>query len=73
MLLYRNPDGRSRRVTIGRYGKMTPDQARLEAKKLQGRVATGEDPAEAKQERRKAATVADLCDLYFSDIEAAAC
>ncbi|MGI3902532.1 MAG: tyrosine-type recombinase/integrase [Janthinobacterium lividum] len=70
VLLYRNPDGRSRRVTIGRYGKMTPDEARLEAKKLQGRVATGEDPAEAKQERRKAATVAELCDAYFEDIQA---
>ncbi|RYC29712.1 DUF4102 domain-containing protein [Lichenibacterium minor] len=67
VLLYRNADGRSRRFTIGRYGKITPDQARVEAKKLQGRIAIGEDPAEAKQERRKAATVAELCDAYMAD------
>ncbi len=70
VLLYRNTDGRSRRFTIGRYGKMTPDEARTAAKKLQGTIASGEDPAEGKQERRKAATVTELCDAYFADIEA---
>ncbi|MBY0563139.1 MAG: Arm DNA-binding domain-containing protein [Hyphomonadaceae bacterium] len=33
-----------RLVTIGAYGVMTPDQARTEAKKLLGAVATGADP-----------------------------
>ena len=71
VLVYRNADGRSRRLTIGRHGSpWTPDTARREAQRLLGAVRSGEDPAEAKQERRRAATVADLCDLYFADAAA---
>lgn len=71
VLLYRTADGRSRRFTIGRHGApWTPDTAREEARRLLGLVATGEDPATAKKERRAAATVAELCDLYLQDAEA---
>ncbi len=71
VLVYRNADGRSRRLTIGRHGSpWTPDTARREAQRLLGAVHSGQDPAEAKQERRKAATVAELCDNYFADIQA---
>ena len=70
VLVYRNVDGRSRRLTIGRHGSpWTPDTARREAQRLLGTVHSGQDPAEAKQERRKAATVSDLCDAYFADVE----
>jgi integrase len=41
--------GRTRRVTIGVHGRITPDQARTEAKRLLGLVAAGVDPAEEKQ------------------------
>ena len=71
VLVYRNADGRVRRHTIGRHGSpWTPDLARKEATRLLGLVRSGDDPAAAKQERRKAATVTDLCDAYFADIEA---
>jgi hypothetical protein len=36
--------GRSRRATIGEHGRLTPDEARREAKKLLGAVESGEDP-----------------------------
>jgi integrase len=43
-------------VTIGRYGPLTPDQARNEARALLGSVARGKDPAqEARSEASKAA------------------
>lgn len=71
--------GRTRRVTIGRHGRpwsdslsgetksLTPDVARMEAKRLLGLVAAGKDPAEDKTILRRAPTVADLCDLYLVD------
>lgn len=36
--------GRSRRATIGEHGRLTPDQARSEAKKILGMVEQGADP-----------------------------
>lgn len=59
--------GRTRRVTIGRHGQLTPDQARREAKRLLGQVAAGHDPAEVRAEARRDPTVADLCDLYLTE------
>ncbi|MGI4951924.1 MAG: tyrosine-type recombinase/integrase [Janthinobacterium lividum] len=71
VLLYRTADGRSRRFTIGRHGApWTPDTARDEARRVLGEVAKGNDPAAAKQAKRSAATVAELCDLYLEDAEA---
>lgn len=71
VVLYRTAEGRSRRYTIGRHGApWTPETARKEAKRILGNVAEGEDPAAEKREKRQAATVADLCDLYLEDAEA---
>jgi integrase len=71
VLLYRTAEGRSRRFTLGRHGApWTPETARREAKRILGSVADGSDPAVAKQEKRQAATVAELCDLYLADAEA---
>jgi integrase len=37
--------GRTRRVTIGQHGQLTPTFARAEAKRLLGEIAAGRDPA----------------------------
>ena len=42
----------NKRVVIGRFGRMTPDQARREAQKLLGRVAVGDGPAGERAEAR---------------------
>ena len=39
---------RTRRLTMGQHGVLTPDQARIQAKKILGEVAAGLDPAEQK-------------------------
>lgn len=71
VLLYRTPEGRLRRFTIGKHGSpWTPDTARAEALRLLGEVVKGADPAAVKQERRHAATVAELCDAYLRDAAA---
>jgi Arm DNA-binding domain len=45
-------DGRSRRIAIGEHGRLTPDEARSEAKKLLGAVETGTDPIEQRRSAR---------------------
>ena len=56
--------GTSRRFTIGRYGVLTVEEARAEAKKVLGSVAHGHDPSGDRQAKRREMTVADLVDLY---------
>ncbi len=57
--------GRTRRVFIGRHGKITVDEARKLAKELMGQVAKGENPAEEIAQHRRAPTVAALCERFF--------
>ena len=68
VLKFRTAEGRQRWHTIGRHGApWTPDMAREEAKRLLGEVASGGDPSGEKIAKRKALTVAELCDRYFED------
>jgi integrase len=60
--------GRQRFCKIGRHGApWTPDEARKKAREVLVEVANGGDPAGAKYDDRKAATVAQLCDLYVAE------
>ena len=43
----------------------TAEMARGQAKKILGRAANGEDPAQEKQELKKQFSVAALCDQYI--------
>jgi integrase len=56
-----------RLVTIGAYGVLTPEQARAEAKKLLGAVATGADPGAERRSKRQDLTVSELCELYLRE------
>ena len=51
-------------MTVGRYGVLTPDQARHKARQILASVATGHDPAGDRSAKRKEMTVADLLELY---------
>ena len=53
-----------RRVTLGKIGALTPDQARKAAADMLAAVRLGADPATDKAERRKALTVGELLDLF---------
>ena len=50
--------GRTRRVTVGRHGVLTADQARVKAKRLLGEVAAGRDPADARDKAKGSLTFA---------------
>ena len=64
---YRTREGRSHRVTVGRVGRLTPEEARREARRVLGEVDKGHDPAEAKRSARRDMTIDQLCDLYLAE------
>jgi len=59
--------GRTRRMVIGRHGTVTSDEARKEAVRRLGEVARGDDPSKERGDRRRAPTVAYLCDRFIED------
>jgi len=67
ILQYRDELRRSRRVTVGRYGAFTVDEARKKAGAILRGVAGGDDPAAERERRRNAPTMADLADRYFKE------
>ena len=73
IIQYRNRAGRSRRLSIGKLGKVTLDQARKEAVRLMGQVALGHDPAEDKRRLLRSETVAQLAKVYMTEHCAGRC
>jgi integrase len=57
--------GRSRRITIGEHGRLTPEEARTEAKKLLGAVAQGADPIAQRQAARTVPLFADVANDFM--------
>jgi len=56
-----------RRITIGRYPELTVEQARKEAQKMLGKIATGIDPiAERKERRAKSVTLQQVFADYLN-------
>ncbi len=61
--------GRTRKLTLGVYGRdrITPDKARTKAIRALAALDRGEDPAELRDEGRRAPTVAQLAERYLSE------
>ena len=56
-----------RRLTLGRLGALTPDEARELAKGALGRVHAGNDPAADRAKARAEMTFEKVCDLYLEE------
>jgi integrase len=67
---YRAGSGRgapTRRVTLGRVGTLTPDEARVLARKTLGAVAHGSDPAAVKAAERRTSTLRELAEIFLAE------
>src|SRR5262245_29102773 len=67
---YRAGSGRgapTRRVTLGKVGSLTPDEARALARKMLGAVAHGSDPAALKAAERRASTLQELAEIFLAE------
>jgi len=61
-------NGRQRWITIGKHGSpWTPEEARLEAKRVLGKLHHGADPASVRDHRKVAPTVKDLIDKFKAE------
>jgi integrase len=67
LVQYRNKEGRTRRLVIGKVGTLTPDEARSLASDALKAAAKGGDPSADRRAVRGAMTVSNLCDLYLAD------
>ncbi len=59
--------GRTRRVTIGQHGELTPTAARLEAKRLLGEVALGRDPASDRDRAKADKALTAVLDQFMTE------
>jgi integrase len=57
----------ARRITLGGVGKMTPEQARLAARKVLGSVAHGQDPAADKANERRSLPLGDVIEAFLAE------
>ncbi|MEM7048137.1 MAG: tyrosine-type recombinase/integrase [Acidobacteriota bacterium] len=65
LIQYRDASGRTRKYTLGRYGHLTPTQARQLARDHLARIAQGANPAEERKQGREGLTVSELAEVYM--------
>ena len=66
LVRYRH-QGRRRFLSLGRFGEITPEQARFLAQKALSRVRDGIDPADQRSQDREAITVRSLVEQFLDD------
>ncbi len=58
--------GRVKRKTLGRFGEQTAEQARKDAQRFLGQVASGQDPISAQKDREaQTVTLGEVFELYL--------
>lgn len=64
---YRNAEGRTRRLVIGKHGILATDQARDQGRQKLAEVSKGEDPSAKRHSARGGMTVAEVCEWYLTE------
>lgn len=68
VIMYRNQYGKQKMFTLGKFGKITPEQAREKAQKILADITLNHiDPALEKTGNKKAITVSELCEIYMDE------
>jgi Arm DNA-binding domain/Phage integrase, N-terminal SAM-like domain len=67
LIQYRNMEGRTRRLAIGKLGTLTPEEARGLARDKLVEATKGADPSAERHAVKTAMTVAELCELYLTE------
>lgn len=67
MLQYRTNSGQRRKPTLGLFGELTVEQARVIAQDWLAEVRRGKDPSAEKAAARQAPSVRELCDRFIED------
>ena len=65
--------GKSRRITIGRHGVLTAEQARRKAAQLIARIKAGEEPARSQSPPDAGPTIAEVAERYLKEHVAVRC
>src|SRR3981189_2458569 len=61
------PGAPTRRLTLGKVGTLTPEEARTLAKKTLGSVAHGADPAAQRAADKRASTLAEGAEQFLTE------
>ena len=64
---FRNAQGRTKKLTIGWYGRMTLKEARIKAREYLAEVDKGKDPAADRDQTRKAKTMDQFAGEYLTE------
>lgn len=67
---YRNAEGRTRRLVIGKHGILSTDEARDLGRQKLAEVSKGEDPSAKRHAARTGMTVSEICDWYLEEARA---
>jgi integrase len=67
LLKYRTRGGRTRWLTLGRHGPLTPEKARGAALRQKASIIDGGDPAGELEKKRRENTIAELADRYLDE------
>lgn len=59
--------GRTRRMSLGKFGVVTCDDARKKARQVLGAVAGGKDPSAARDAKRKSPTLEALAERFLTE------
>jgi integrase len=70
LVQYRNTEGRTRRLVVGKVGVLTPEEARDIAREKLRDATKGADPSAERKAARGALTVANICDWYIEQARA---